>query len=224
MKKLSFKKKSVNDEIITNEPRPVKDRSIKHIFKMNFLPITFLLYSVVIIAVVLLFMGGNTDEVDTVGTVGQDDELSNLGWTNTEYGIGLNPPSGWTVVENDAFGAIVRFNGPEVDGFTANVGINGPSALEEGDTLSSQIDAVLELYPGLFTDFSLIARNERTINGLSGYEIVYTFSQGTSDIKQKQVLTEKNGIVFTFTYSAEMESYGTYLSNFEQSISSFTIT
>ena len=66
MKKLSFKKKSVNDEIITNEPQPVKDRSIKHIFKMNFLPITFLLYSVVIIVVVLLFMSGAVDNQTAV--------------------------------------------------------------------------------------------------------------------------------------------------------------
>ena len=58
MKKLSFKKKSVNDEIAINTPRPVKDRSIKHIFKMNFLPITFLIYSAIIIVVVLLFMSG----------------------------------------------------------------------------------------------------------------------------------------------------------------------
>ena len=56
MKKLSFKKKSKNDEIITNEPQSVKDRSIKHILKMNFLPIIFLLYAVIIVAVVLLFM------------------------------------------------------------------------------------------------------------------------------------------------------------------------
>jgi len=56
MKKWSIRKKSVNDEIIANEPRPVKNRSIKHIFKMNFLPITFLIYAVIIVAVVLLFM------------------------------------------------------------------------------------------------------------------------------------------------------------------------
>ncbi len=75
MKKLSFKKKSVNDEIITKEPRPVKDRSIKHIFKMNFLPITFLLYSVVIISIVLLFMAGSSDESSEISG---DNDNSNI--------------------------------------------------------------------------------------------------------------------------------------------------
>ncbi len=56
MKKWSIKKKLINDEIATNGPRPVKDISIKHILKMNFLPITFLVYAVIVIAVVLLFM------------------------------------------------------------------------------------------------------------------------------------------------------------------------
>ena len=80
MKKLSFKKKSINDEIITNEPHPVKDRSIKHIFKMNFLPFTFLIYSVVIIAVVLLFMSGLTDEPPDIP---EDNTDSNI-WTAQE--------------------------------------------------------------------------------------------------------------------------------------------
>jgi hypothetical protein len=56
MKKWSIKKKLINDEIATNEPRPVKDISIEHILKMNFLPVTFLIYAVIVIAVVLLFM------------------------------------------------------------------------------------------------------------------------------------------------------------------------
>jgi len=56
MKKWSLKKKSVNDEISANELRPKKSISIKNIFKMNFLPITFLAYSVVVILIVMLFI------------------------------------------------------------------------------------------------------------------------------------------------------------------------
>lgn len=56
MKKWSIKKKLINDEISANEPRFIKDISIKHVLKMNFLPVTFLIYAVIVIAVVLLFM------------------------------------------------------------------------------------------------------------------------------------------------------------------------
>jgi len=63
----------------------------------------------------------------------------------------------------------------------------------------------------------------KTVNGMNGYEIVYTFSQGTMDVKKKQVLTEKNRIGFTLTYAASPETYETYISAFEQSVNSFTI-
>jgi hypothetical protein len=56
MKKWSIKKRLIKDEIATNEPRYITDISIKHILKMNFLPIIFLVYAVIVIAVVLLFM------------------------------------------------------------------------------------------------------------------------------------------------------------------------
>ena len=56
MKKWFIKKNSINNEISINEPKLLGDISIKHILKMNFLPITFLVYAAVVIVVVLLFM------------------------------------------------------------------------------------------------------------------------------------------------------------------------
>lgn len=56
MKNWSLKKKSVDDEIAANKPKFQTNLSITHILKLNFLPIIFLVYSVVVILVVLLFM------------------------------------------------------------------------------------------------------------------------------------------------------------------------
>jgi hypothetical protein len=56
MKKGFIKKKLITDEISANEPRLIKDISIKHVLKMNFLQIMFLVYAVIVIVIALLFM------------------------------------------------------------------------------------------------------------------------------------------------------------------------
>jgi hypothetical protein len=56
MKKLSLKPKSVKDKISKNEPRLQTDLSIIHLLKLNFLPIIFLVYALIVILVVFLFM------------------------------------------------------------------------------------------------------------------------------------------------------------------------
>jgi hypothetical protein len=56
MKKGFIKKKLITDEISANEPMLIKDISIKHVLKMNFLQIMFLVYAVIVIVIALLFM------------------------------------------------------------------------------------------------------------------------------------------------------------------------
>ena len=56
MKKLSLKPKSVKNKISANEPRFQTDLSIIHLLKLNFLPVVFLVYALIVIIVVLLFM------------------------------------------------------------------------------------------------------------------------------------------------------------------------
>lgn len=152
----------------------------------------------------------------------QEDALSGLGYINRNYSFGLNPPAGWTVDENDPFGAIVRFYGP-IDEEGVNIGITGPSLLD-GETLSSVVAQTITTYESLFTNFSLISSDSRTVNSMNAYELVYTFTQGTFQLKQKQVAIEKDNKALVLTYSALLSSYDTYLSVFEQSLSSLVIT
>jgi len=56
MKAWSIKSKSVKDKIVGNEPKFQKDISFAHILKLNFIPVIFLIYSIIIIIIVLLFM------------------------------------------------------------------------------------------------------------------------------------------------------------------------
>jgi hypothetical protein len=100
LKKWSIRKKSVNNEIVANEPRPVKNRSIKHIFKMNFLPITFLLYFVIAASLVFLFVGDNVNpvgnDVNGGGTTGNTVIMTAQQY-NDDIDFTLDTSEGWVM-------------------------------------------------------------------------------------------------------------------------------
>ena len=152
----------------------------------------------------------------------KEDELRGLGYSNTVYGFGLNPPSGWTTDESGLMGTIVIFYGPTEDNFTVNVFVTA-GQLETGETLSDSVEEVIEFYTNYFTNFSLLSSNARTVNGMAAHEIIYTYLQGVNNLKQKQVMVEKNRKTIILTYSAIVSSYDNYLSVFDQSVSSIVI-
>ena len=152
----------------------------------------------------------------------KEDELSGLGYSNTVYGFGLNPPTGWTIDESGSMGTIVIFYGPSEDNFTVNMVITA-GQLETGETLSDSIEVIIDYYNNYFTNFSLLSNNARTVNNMTAHEIIYAYLQGVYNLKQKQVIVEKNRNTIILTYSATISSYEKYLSVFEQSVSSIVI-
>jgi hypothetical protein len=156
------------------------------------------------------------------GCTQQQDALSGLGYKNTKYGFGFNPPEGWTVNESGTLGSVAIFYGPTEEGITVNIVIT-TTQLSTGDTLSNMTNNILAYYENFFTNFSLISSNASTVNGMNAYEIVYIYTQGVNDIIQKQVAIEKNTKVLILTYTGTFTSYDTYVSAFDQSVNSVVI-
>jgi len=169
------------------------------------------------VVVISLFLCGCAEEKKPV-----TNPLADFEYQNLDHDFGLNHPDGWTTDEDDQFG-VVRFYGPVVDTFTINLGIAEPGSLETGKTLNDLIQDMKDGYPTLFTDFVFISSDSRTFNGMSGYDFVYTFTQGIYSLKGEQILIEKNGIIYTFTYTSPVDSYDAYLSIVEDSINTFTV-
>jgi len=147
----------------------------------------------------------------------QDDMLSGLEYINEEYDFGLNPPEGWTVDETGGFGTVVMFLGPTEDNFGINIVIT-TDTLDSSKTLSILAGEFIELY-SVDANFTLILSSETTVNGMNAYEIAYTMNI----LKQKMVMVEKNNVILILVYSALETSYDTYLTLFEESLSSLTI-
>ena len=152
-----------------------------------------------------------------------NDSLSGLGYKNNTYGIGLNPPEGWKIDTNDS-DAIVILAGPIIEHFTVNIAITG-GQINQGQTLNMIADEMIETYPTIFPNYLLISRDNRSINSMDAYEIVFThYSEIDHLIKQKQVFIKKNTKVIILLFSATVDSYNTYNSTFEECLNSVKLT
>lgn len=143
-----------------------------------------------------------------------------LGYVNEEYGFGLNPPEGWIV--NEQTYDPVKFFCPDQNDYQVHIVINRPVNLNQ--TLEEIANELLERYEeSYFKNFSLISRTPRTINNMSAYELVYTEGKEPNMLQHKQILYQKDEIVFTLTYNSLVRTYDTYISVVDESIDSFMI-
>ena len=150
------------------------------------------------------------------------DTLSGLEYSNSTYKLGINPPAGWTINESDDYG-IVRFYGPTVDDFTVNIGISERYNMGSGDTLESIVLEGIEELSNTFEGFNEVSKSYRLVNSMNAYELEVIYSMFGYEIHSKQVLVEKDDSAVTITYAAIESSYDTYMNDFEQSLSTFTI-
>jgi hypothetical protein len=166
-----------------------------------------------IIISLILFLSGCTEN--------KSSELSGLEYSNSEHDFGFNPPEGWIADENDNFD-VVRFYGPNIEDFSINLGVSGPTDL--GDTtLGSLIEMMKQNYTTILTNFTYISSNKISVNNMNAYDFVYSFTQGQFDLKGKQVLIEKNQKVYYATFTATIDSYNSYIAIIDESLNSFTI-
>jgi hypothetical protein len=164
----------------------------------------------------IIFLIGCTQNTEKNGS-------NNLQYLNEEYGFGLNPPEGWTITnESTPFTAVYFYI--IVEKSIINLVIMEPVTLKNGETLSNLTEQALKEYPNYMKNFTLISSNERTINDMNAYEIVYNFTQDNHTYTRKQVMIQNNNEYFTIMYSAIQSSYNIYNDVVEQSINSFTIT
>lgn len=142
-------------------------------------------------------------------------------YINTEYGFALNPPEGWNVTENVTEAVGAYFSPPLRNDVCLN--ISKPYRLDIGLALSVFADDIEEQYPEIVDNFTVVYRDWRDIEGLTAYEIVYTYDEDYTSIKAIQVAVVKSRTVFLISFTATNESYDEFISPVNQSIDSFKI-
>ncbi len=141
-------------------------------------------------------------------------------YINQNYGFEIIPPVDWIINENTI--DLVKFFCPDENVYQINLAVKEP--IMSNETLGSLSQQLIELYSeSFFKNFTLISNNQRTINGLSAYELVYSEGQQPYMLQHKQVLFKKDNRVFSVTYISLVNTYDTYISVVDQSINSFRI-
>ena len=95
--------------------------------------------------------------------------LNNLGYSNTLYGFGLNPPDGWTVDESNP-DIIVAFMDPTFENGTVNIAI-AAGQLETGETLyDSAMGLMIQYLDTYLGEYTINSVTNRTINGMNAMD------------------------------------------------------
>ncbi len=151
----------------------------------------------------------------------KEDLIDHFEYSNKDCGFGLNPPEGWNVTELPKYGSFV-FMGPERPIAMTVVDLTAIDFVENL-TLDNVVNQTIKIGVNNLSNFSIIFKGTRIVNGMKAFEIVYTFSGIEYEYKQKQIFIEKNSKIFSLTYSAFKSSYETYNNIVEESLNSFTI-
>lgn len=139
-------------------------------------------------------------------------------YVNQEYGFEIIPPAGWTINENTT--DPVKFFCPDKNEYQINVAVKAPVTINE--SLDKVGEQLIEYYSQTyFKNFVLISSDQRTINNISAFEIVYSQGLEPNLIQQKQVLFERNETIISVTYTSLVVTYDSYISVVDTSINSF---
>tara|TARA_Y100000766_G_C18676794_1_gene492747 strand:+ start:94 stop:663 length:570 start_codon:yes stop_codon:yes gene_type:complete len=154
---------------------------------------------------------------------GKDSPLDESGWTNDQYGIGLDPPQGWAVDESGTLGLLVQFTKALDDGSAVAINLMGPAELGGGSLMEAAKQSV-QIGKTLLNNYTLISQQSTTVSSMSAWQITSSIDAGGSLVKQRSVMVENNGVMYPFTFAAKSAHFDTYAPMFDKLLQSLIIT
>ncbi|MBT7971621.1 hypothetical protein N8567_01245 [Akkermansiaceae bacterium] len=154
---------------------------------------------------------------------GEKNDLSELGWSNSKYGIGLDPPEGWTVNESGQLGMLVQFTKTLDNGRAISINLMQPAKL--GDlSLMETAKQSIQMSKSILQSYELISEGSITINSMDAWEVISTMTVGETLIKTRSVMVENKGGMYAFAYGAETSNYDEYAPHFDDCLNSLKVT
>lgn len=151
---------------------------------------------------------------------GCTEQNTHRSYTNTAYGFSLSPPTGWQSSENGITGEAVRFT--PVNQSNVSLVVGTPFSFSEGRALSTFADEVEENLSESDMNYTVAYREWRALEGAKAYEIVYSYEQGSTTRRVKQVAVLRIRTVYLITFAAPYDLYIQYINTVDQCIDSFT--
>jgi len=154
---------------------------------------------------------------------GEKNDLSESGWSNSKYGIGLDPPEGWTVNESGQLGMLVQFTKTLDNGGAISINLMQPTKL--GDlSLMETAKQSIQMSKSILQSYKLISEGSITINSMDAWEVISTMTVGENIVKVRSVMVENKGGIYTFSYGGETSNYDEYVPHFDDCLNSLKVT
>jgi hypothetical protein len=154
---------------------------------------------------------------------GEKNDLSESDWSNSKYGIGLDPPEGWTVNESGQLGMLVQFTKTLDNGRAISINLMQPAKL--GDlSLMETAKQSIQMSKSILQSYKLISEGSITINSMDAWEVISTMTVGKTIVKTRSVMVENKGGMYAFAYGAETSNYDEYAPHFDDCLNSLKVT
>jgi hypothetical protein len=143
-------------------------------------------------------------------------------YTNEYFGVSLTPPTGWNYDPETSYPDEAIFQGPIVPATGDQISF---SILFQ-KTNQTLINYVLEIKGVLAEESSLTLASEKATSyaGLNCYELVYTASNASLEVKEIAIIFVQNTKAIIFLFTAATSNYDNYISTFQQSLQTLQIT
>ena len=134
-------------------------------------------------------------------------------------------PGTWITLASQARDSVIALGDPNTNDGNGNARVNvviQKTAQPQNETFFQYFNDTYTQFASQNLGFTLISQGTLMVNGLNGYETVYTTN--SSEIKeQRAVWIQKNGNVYIILCTAPESDYSTQQSNFDTIINSFQI-
>ncbi len=189
-------------------------------------------YSFLFILVGLAGINGGMSEFVSLSLAQSNDTIEQTGllmYDNPNLGFTLEYPSDWSKEESLSFVSPPPSES-ESNGTTSSTNLTPESIAVTTEVLLSNItleeysESAIGLLESQFPNFTLLNSFETTLSGYPAHQIEYTFALEGLDLKNVQIWTIADNIVYAVTYGGTTEEFDSSLPAFEKLIASFQLT
>jgi hypothetical protein len=187
-------------------------------------PKSIIIGSIVILAVTLLVVSGNSQSIQAQGGKYET-------YNNDEFGISFSYPSSWTEEPDPNEGILAIFYAPlqdDSDIFAENFNVAVEELSSSSYPLDVYSDNALDQLKSSFQNFRIEHLNANSsLSDYPAYYIDYTYTtptaQGIMKLKNLQIWTMVDDKAYTFTFGAQPLEFESYMPTIEKVIDSIEI-
>jgi hypothetical protein len=147
-------------------------------------------------------------------------------YDNSKYHFSVTAPSGWIATEgsNEEMTGVTlqtpeNQTSADINVYVIHEKLNGLTISD----ISANSTAISSYIGKSASNYTLVNNGSRTVNGLIGYELIYTVPYKGADLKFDQILFVENDLIYIIACRTLLFDFDKMVPKFEESISTFEV-